>query len=235
MYIIYILNILIILDILIILYSIKITSNFIISSVFNHFYPPIKKQTIKEMTKQFIDILYENPRNMYAIDALFYVIENVYRDPTTEIDDYTLYDILNVLLFCCHMYSDIYERSVIFRRIIDVYYKCRLPIIKELKIYKSSYNDYRIFIHICYKDGEKCYRSSMENHIINYDTSKYIIDTWHHYKMTYYFYNKSKIKQVLPINIHKSLLYDCPYQNKIANFGLVSEFYNLKNFEKLFI
>lgn len=208
---------------------------YIISSIFNYFFPPIKKQNIKEIVKQFKDILYKNPKNMYAIDALFYVIENVYRQPNTEIDDYMLYDILNVLFFCCDMYSDINDRSVIFRRIIDVYYKCRLPIIKELKIYRSSYNDYRIKIHIYYKDGENGYRSSMENQNINYDTIKYIIDTWHHYKMTYYFYNKSKIKQVLPINIHTSLLYDCPYQNKIANFGLVSTIYYSENFEKLFI
>lgn len=228
MYIIYILGM------LLILYSIKITLDIIISSIFNYFFPPIKKRTIKEMTTQFIDILYKNPKNMYAIDALFYVIENVYRQPTTEINDYALYDILNVLLYCCDMcYDNIDTRSVLIRRIIDVYYKCRLPIIIELKIYKSSHNDYRIKIHIYYKDGENGYRSSTENHNINYDTIKYIIDTWHHYKMTYYFYNKSEIKQVLPIQIDRSLLYDCPYQNKIANFGLASYIHNSKKYKYL--
>jgi len=181
------------------------------------------------MTKQFIDILYKNAKNIYARNALFYIIENIYRNQSGDIDDYTLYDILNVLLFCCDMYNnDINSKSEIMRKIIDVYYKCRLTIIKELKIYYFR-GEYRIKIHIYYGDDD-CYRQSIENHTINYDTYKYMIDTWHHYKMTYYFYNKSKIKQVKPIEIDNNMFPNCSYRPRLINFGWAP--YNYKQLEK---
>ena len=198
---------------------------------------PIKKQTIKEMTAQFTDILYKNPKNIYARNALFYIIENICGNQSGDIDDYTLYDILNALLFCCDMYYDDTDgRSELMRKIIDVYYKCRLTMIKELKIYYLQ-GEYQIKIHIYYHmDGENGYRMSKEHHMINYDTYKYIINTWHHHKMTYYFYNKSKIKQVKPIEIDNNIFPACSYRPQLLNFGLAPfNFQQLEKFEKIFI
>jgi hypothetical protein len=123
------------------------------------------------------------------------------------------------------------------KRIIDVYYKCRLTIIKELKIYLSSNGEYKIKIHIYYHgDGDNAYRMSTEHHTINYDTYKYIIDTWHHYKMTYYFYNKSQIKQVKPIEIDNNIFPDFSYRPQLLNFGLAPLYFQeFDKYSNLFI